>query len=103
MLGTEETLDLNAALLGNAHSFAIARPADRIAERLFLPDAPPGFRSERYTDPESGDTLFRFWSPSRWEGRQDAPTRVVSRWWPAHVPHASPPSDAEQAIIDAWS
>lgn len=101
-LSIEETLDLNAALLANAHSFAIARPGDRIAERLFLPDAPPSYRSSRETDPDTGTTIFRLRSPSRWEGRPDAPMRVVSRWWPPHVPPASPPTDEEGEIIEGW-
>lgn len=101
-LSIEETVDLNSALLANAHSFAVARPGDRIAERLFLPDAPPSYRSSRHTNPEAETTLFRLWAPSRWEGRIDAPTRVVSRWWPPYVPPASAPTDEEQQIIDAW-
>ena len=102
-LSIEETLDLNAALLANAHSFAIAMPGDRIAERLFLPDAPRSYRSSRHTNPETKTMLFRFWAPSRWEGRSDAPARVVSRWWPPYVPPASPPTDEEQRIIDGWA
>ncbi|WP_079003000.1 DUF4238 domain-containing protein [Plantibacter flavus] len=101
-LSINETVDLNAALLANAHSFAIARPGDLIAERLFLPDA-QSFRSSRQPDPKSGNMLFRFWSPSRWEGQPNAPTRVVSRWWPPHVPPASPPTEEEQRIIDGWT
>ena len=50
-----------------------------------------------------GAARFRLWAPSRWEGRSDAPTRVVSRWWPPYVPPASPPADEEQKIIDGWA
>ncbi|MCT1479375.1 DUF4238 domain-containing protein [Microbacterium sp. p3-SID336] len=102
-LDVQETLDLNAAILANSHGFAISKPGDKLAERLFLPDEPSGYGSERFTDPESGDTLFRFWAPGRWEGREDAPRRVVTRWWPAVVPPATPPTEEEQAIIAGWA
>lgn len=101
-LDTQEVLDLNAAILANAHAFAVSKPGDKLAEKLFLPEEPPGYGSEHFTDPESGNVLFRFWAPSRWEGRDDAPRRVVCRWWPSHVPPASPPTAQEQAIIDGW-
>jgi hypothetical protein len=102
MLSTTEVIELNSAILANAHSFAIARPGDLIAERLFLPERGATIRSERY-DALNGESLFRFWAPKRWEGRQDAPSRVVRRWWPERVPPAPAPTSEEQEIMEGWS
>lgn len=102
-LSAGETLDLNVALASHAHSFIVARPGDRIGERLFLPDVPKRYRTERYVNAESGNTVIKFWAPGRWEGRADAPSRAVARWWPPVVPSATSPSEEEQAIMDAWT
>jgi hypothetical protein len=98
-----ETADLNSAILANAYSFAIARAGDPIAERLYLPEAPVRVRSERYNSADGAESLFRFWTPRRWEGRRDAPKRVVTRWWPDEVPPAPRPTVEEEAILESWS
>lgn len=102
-LTARETVDLNSVLLANAYSFAITQPGDLIAERLFLPDSPVGVKSEVYTSTNGTETLMRFWTARRWEGRDDAPKRPVARWWPAHVPPAPQPSPEEQEIMESWS
>lgn len=98
-----ETADLNSVILANAHSYAIAQPSDRVAERLYLPDTSVAVRSERYESSEGGEHLLRFWTRRRWEGRNDAPQRPVARWWPPRVPVAPLPTPEEEAIIEAWS
>lgn len=103
MLTTIETVDLNSSILANAHGLAIARAGDRIAERLYLPEQPVSIRSQRIDSPRSDESLLRFWTPRRWQDRHDAPVRVVSRWWPEHVPPAPRPDPEEQAIMDSWS
>lgn len=98
-----ETADLNSAILANAYSFAIARAGDRIAERLYLPEAPVRIRSARYDSADGQESLLRFWTARRWEGRRDAPKRVVTRWWPDEVPPAPRPTAEEEAIMESWS
>lgn len=103
MLTAIETIDLNSSILANAHSFAIATAGDRIAERLYLPPEPASIRSQLIDLPKSDESLFRFWTPGRWEEQPDAPVRVVNRWWPEHVPPAPRPTAEERKIIDSWS
>ena len=102
-LSSLETVDLNSAILANAHSFAIAQSGDRIGERLFLPDVPVKLKSERYGAADSDEYLLRFWTARRWEGHRDAPQRVVARWWPDKVPLAPPPTPEEKLIMESWS
>lgn len=102
MLTTSETIDLNSSILANAYSFAIAPAGDHIAEGLYLPSQPVSIRSQLIDLPNSDESLFRFWTPRRWEGQHDAPVRVVNRWWPGHVPAAPRPTPEEQKIIDGW-
>lgn len=102
MLTTSETIDLNSSILANAYSFTIARAGDSIAERLYLPSQPVSIRSQLIDFPNSDESLFRFWTPRRWEGQHDAPVRVVNRWWPGHVPTAPRPTPEEEKIIDGW-
>ena len=103
ILSTVETADLNSAILANAYSFAIARPGDRIAERLYLPESPVRVTSARYDSSDGQESLFRFWTARRWEGRSDAPRRIVNRWWPNTVPPAPRPTAEEEEIMESWS
>jgi hypothetical protein len=102
MLTTSEAIDLNSSILANAHSFAIARAGDSMAERLYLPSQPVSIRSQLIDLPNSDESLLRFWPPRRWEGQHDAPVRVVNRWWSGHIPAAPRPTPEEQKIIDGW-
>ncbi|MEX1077577.1 MAG: DUF4238 domain-containing protein [Homoserinimonas sp.] len=102
-LTSAETVDLNSAVLANAYNFAIARAGDRIAEGLYLPETPVRVRSARYNSEDGAESLFRFWAPRRWEGQQDAPKRVVARWWPDVVPPAPRPTAEEEAIMESWA
>lgn len=70
-LSRTDTLELNRALLGNAHRHVVSQPGQRLAQRLFVPDlkAPMRVRNVQH----DGRTLSQATLQFRWSGERDAP------------------------------
>lgn len=90
-LSRTDTLELNRALLGNAHRHVVSQPGERLAQRLFVPDlkAPMRLRNVQH----DGRTLLQATPQFRWSGERDAPQRPVSFWWPTTLPPAPLPPE----------
>ncbi|WP_412161707.1 DUF4238 domain-containing protein [Curtobacterium flaccumfaciens] len=90
-----DTLELNRALLGNAHRHVVSQPGNRLAQRLYVPDlkAPMRMRNVRL----DGRSLLQATPQHRWSGERDAPQRPVSFWWPATLPPAPLPPRTPEA------
>ncbi|WP_248703901.1 DUF4238 domain-containing protein [Curtobacterium sp. MWU13-2055] len=91
-----DTLELNRALIGNAHRHVVSLPGNRLAARLYVPDIKPPMRVR--TIRTSDGQTFRHATPlRRWSEELDAPRRPVAFWWPSVLPAApAPPSTSEQ-------
>jgi len=87
-LSRSETLELNRALLGNAHRHVVSLPGNQLAERLYVPDLKPPMRLRNVRS--EGRPVLQATPQYRWSGERDAPQRPVSFWWPATLPPPPP-------------
>jgi len=82
-----ETLELNRAIVGNAHRHVIEGPSGKLGANLYVPDFKDPVRMVNMP-PSDGSGPELLWMPAqkRWTGEQGAPFRPVASWWPPAVP-----------------
>lgn len=80
-LTSDETLELNRAILGNSDRLAFEQSDLHITEKLYVPEKPPPGVRHMVGRSEDGREIHRLRPGRRWVDDPLAPLLPVVRWW----------------------